>query len=99
MYCLLTDYTEVSYEASIDQKLCDTDPEFAQAGAIFYDKILKRNQALRELMGNEGERKYSKLGNENFGIRHPRIALVHRKQFFESMMSKTEDGEDQFVAA
>lgn len=83
-YFLLKDMTEVHYETVVDKKLCELGPEFIESGVIFYDKLLKRNQALRELMGAEGERKYSKLGNENFFIRQPRIALVHRKQYFEN---------------
>lgn len=99
VYCFLTDFTEVTYETIIDKQLIEADPEFAECGVIFYDKILKRNQALRELMGKEGERKYSKLGNENFGIRQLRIALVHRKQFFESMIKKTGDNEELIETA
>ncbi|KAJ8730786.1 hypothetical protein PYW08_002199 [Mythimna loreyi] len=87
-YFLMKDMTEVHYEADTDQRLCDLGPEFVESGKIFYEKLLNRNQALRELMGSEGERKYSKLGNENFGIRQPRIALVHRKQFFEEKLKE-----------
>ena len=96
-YFLMKDMTEVHYEVDTDKRLCELGPEFVESGIIFYDKNLKRNQALRELMGSEGEKKYSKLGNENFGIRQRRIALVHRKQFFEDKLkelntSKTTDG-------
>ncbi|XP_026752164.1 transmembrane protein 177 [Galleria mellonella] len=85
-YFLMKDVTEVYYETEVDKKLCDLGPEFIENGVIFYDKLLQRNQALRELMGKEGEKKYSKLGNENFGLRQPRLALVHRKQYFEERL-------------
>ncbi|KAJ0175565.1 hypothetical protein K1T71_008724 [Dendrolimus kikuchii] len=87
-YFLLKDMTEVKYETEVDKKLCELGPEYIESGVIFYDKLLKRNQALRELMGREGERKYSKLGNENFGIRQPRLALIHRKQFFDQKLKE-----------
>lgn len=98
-YFLLKDMTEVHYETEVDKKLCDLGPDYIESGVIFYDKILKRNQALRELMGSEGESKYSKMGNENFFIRQPRLALVHRKQYFEHRLKevtgeKKEDLED-----
>ncbi|XP_004925524.1 transmembrane protein 177 isoform X1 [Bombyx mori] len=88
MYFLLKDMTEVYYETEVDKKLCELGPEFIESGLVFYDKILKRNQALRELMGKEGEKKYSKLGNENFGIRQPRLALMHRKHYFQDKLAE-----------
>lgn len=98
-YFLLKDMTEVYYETDVDKKLCALGPEYVKAGAIFYDKMLLRNQALRELMGKEGEKKYSKLGNENFFLRQPRLALVHRKQYFENQLkhleSEQNDDENQ----
>lgn len=80
--------TEVYYETDVDKKLCELGEDFIESGVIFYQKILERNQALRELMGKEGESKYSKLGNENFGLRQPRLALMHRKQFFEEKLKE-----------
>lgn len=87
-YFLMKDMTEIYYETEVDEKLCSLGPDFVKSGVIFYEKILQRNQALRELMGRQGENRYSKLGNENFFLRQPRIALVHRKQFFEEKLKK-----------
>lgn len=87
-YFLMKDMTEVHYETDTDRRLCELGPDYVESGKIFYEKILDRNQALRELMGSEGEKKYSKLGNENFGIRQPRVALVHRKQYFENKLKE-----------
>ncbi|XP_063822565.1 transmembrane protein 177 [Ostrinia nubilalis] len=87
-YFLMKDMTEVHYETSVDKKLCELGPEFVESGVIFYEKMLQRNQALRELMGKDGEAKYSKLGNENFAIRQPRIALSHRKQYFVEKLNE-----------
>ncbi|XP_053612301.1 transmembrane protein 177 [Plodia interpunctella] len=95
-YFLLKDMTEVHYETKVDKQLCELGPEFIESGVIFYEKLLQRNQALRELMGSEGQRKYSKLGNENFFLRQPRIALVHRKAFFEEKLKecRNEEGDE-----
>lgn len=94
-YFLLKDMTEVHYETTVDKKLCELGPDFVESGAIFYEKILQRNQALRELMGKEGESKYSKLGNENFFLRQPRIALIHRKQFFEDKLKEIKTNNEE----
>lgn len=88
LYFLMKDMTEVHYETETDRKLCELGLEYIESGKMFYEKLLKRNQALRELMGREGEQKYSIYGNENFGIRQPRLALVHRKQFFEDKLKE-----------
>lgn len=93
-YFLFKDMTEVSYETQVDRKLCELGPEYIESGILFYDKLLKRNQALRELMGKEGERKYSKMGNENFGIRQPRLVLTHRKLFFEQQLKESQKGDE-----
>ncbi|XP_063534219.1 transmembrane protein 177 [Cydia strobilella] len=95
IYFLMKDSSEVYYETEVDKSLCALGPEYVEAGVIFYDKILKRNQALRELMGAEGEKKYSKLGNENFFLRQPRMALVHRKLYFENELKKLETQDDK----
>ncbi|XP_060803909.1 transmembrane protein 177 [Amyelois transitella] len=92
-YFLMKDMTEIYYETEVDKRLCELGPEFIESGIIFYEKLLKRNQALREFMGSEGERKYSKLGNENFFLRQPRLALIHRKQFFEEKLKESKEEE------
>ncbi|XP_038214974.1 transmembrane protein 177 isoform X2 [Zerene cesonia] len=88
IYFLFKDMTEVHYEARTDEVLSKLGPDFIESGIIFYEKLLARNQALRELMGAEGEAKYSVFGNENYGLRQPHIALVHRKQFFENIIKE-----------
>lgn len=96
VYFLMKDMTEIHYEISVDKKLCELGPDFIESGVIFYEKLLQRNQALRELMGKEGEKKYSKLGNENYSLRQPHVALIHRKQYFDEQLkeSKEKVGED-----
>lgn len=91
IYFLLKDITEVHYETSTDKALVELGPDYIKNGVIFYEKLLGRNQALRELMGSEGERKYTVKGNVNYGIRQPHVALVHRKQFFESKLKQNTD--------
>lgn len=90
-YFLFKDMTEVHYEAQVDKKLCELGPDYIEAGLIFYEKLLQRNVALRELMGNEGKSKYTKLGNENYSVRQPHISLNHRKQFFELKLKEVNE--------
>ncbi|XP_045533538.1 transmembrane protein 177 [Pieris brassicae] len=92
-YFLLKDATEVHYETSTDKALVQLGKEYVESGVIFYEKLLARNQVLRELMGPEGERKYTVKGNVNYRLRQPHVALVHRKQFFEKIL-KADDPEE-----
>ncbi|RZC35482.1 transmembrane protein 177, partial [Asbolus verrucosus] len=78
-YALCKDVTQVYFEDKIDKELKRNN----QGGKEFYTKLLERNIVLRKLLGREGERAYSVLGNENYFIRHKRIPLAQRKIFFE----------------
>lgn len=52
----------------------------AAAGIRFYDKILKKNVALRNLTG---QNIYTAMGNENYLLRQKSLPLTARKSFFE----------------
>lgn len=97
VYFLMKDMTEIHYEISVDKKLCELGPDFIESGVIFYEKLLQRNQALRELMGKEGEKKYSKLGNENYSLRQPHVALIHRKQYFDEQLKESKEKVDEDI--
>ncbi|EDW91081.1 transmembrane protein 177 [Drosophila yakuba] len=79
IWSFMKDYNQVSMDAEIDQRLASMGPQFVEAGASFYDKHLKKNIALRELIGNDI---YTALGNENFMIRQKSMPLTARKSFF-----------------
>ena len=59
-WSFLKDFNQVSYDADIDKKLADMGPELVNAGVRYYDKILKKNIALRSLIGDDT---YTAKGN------------------------------------
>lgn len=61
--------------------LASLGPGFISAGLRFYDKLLKKNIACRELTGDNSE--YTAMGNENYLVRRKRLPLTIRKAFFE----------------
>lgn len=65
--------------------------EFIEAGIGFYDKLLKKNIACRQLSGDETE--YTALGNENFIFRQKRLPLTIRKTFFEEKLKELDEKE------
>jgi hypothetical protein len=71
----------VSYDGDTDEKLAELGPKFIDAGVRFYDKLLKKNIAIRALTGDNSQ--YTAMGNENFMFRQERLPLTVRKAYFE----------------
>lgn len=60
--------------------------EFIDAGIRFYDRILKKNIALRGLTGDNSI--YTAKGNENYFLRQKSMPLTIRKSYFEMRMEE-----------
>lgn len=67
------------YETSVDRKLAALGQDMVDAGARFYDKILKKNIAMRKLTGDNY---YTAGGNINYMLRQKAVPLTNRKDFF-----------------
>jgi len=80
LYAFLTDFTQVYYETCVDKELAEMGPEMTAAGIRFYDKMLKKNVALRNLTG---QNIYTASGNEKAFLRQKSLPLTIRKSFFE----------------
>lgn len=77
----MKDFNQVTTDADIDKKLATLGPQFVAAGVTYYDKHLKKNIALRNLIGDNT---YTALGNENYLLRQKSLPLTARKSFFEN---------------
>lgn len=87
-YCFAKDMLRVSTEEEIDETLASVGKEYAEAGVGFYDKILKKNMAIRHLTGSN---QFTALGNINDYFRTVTTPLTYRKAFFESIVKKLND--------
>ncbi|XP_057653852.1 transmembrane protein 177 [Diorhabda carinulata] len=87
IYIMAKDLSQMYYEKNIDLELKKTDIIFLQGGKEFYSKLLERNKALRQLLGKDGERLYSVLGNENYILRQKHIPLVQRLSSFDDTIT------------
>ncbi|XP_077286338.1 transmembrane protein 177 [Arctopsyche grandis] len=92
-YFFAKDVTQMSIEESVDEKLCELGPKFIQSGIEFYDNLIKRNIALRELLGGEGESSYSTTGNNLYYFRQKTLPLTGRKKYFESKLEEYKKNE------
>ncbi|XP_026480982.1 transmembrane protein 177 isoform X2 [Ctenocephalides felis] len=87
-YIFAKDYTETYYEGVVDEQLANIGPHMALTGVNFYNKILQRNIALREFIGDDS---FTSYGNENFLIRQRRLPLTYRKEYFEKRCKEYEE--------
>lgn len=91
VYLFIYNLLKVSYDESTDEELATFGKTFLEAGIRFYDKLLKKNIAVRELTGDDSE--YTALGNENFILRQKRLPLVSRKSFLEEKLKELDEKE------
>ncbi|CAG0896034.1 unnamed protein product [Darwinula stevensoni] len=72
MWLFLSDALRVHHERGADDFACSMGEDYIRGGIEYYEKLLQRNLALRELMGKEGEHKFSGKGNprELFRFKH-----------------------------
>uniref|UniRef100_A0A182PHU4 Amino acid transporter n=1 Tax=Anopheles epiroticus TaxID=199890 RepID=A0A182PHU4_9DIPT len=81
IYSFSTDMTEIYYETDVDKQMATLGPDVVDAGARFYDKVLKKNIAIRKLTGEDY---YTAKGNVNYMIRQKAAPLTLRKEFFQT---------------
>lgn len=84
-YCLMKDMSRVYTERETDAALSNLDKEYVEAGVGFYDKILKKNMAIRHLTGSN---QFTALGNINDYLRTVTTPLTQRKAFFEKKLKE-----------
>lgn len=92
LYSFLTDYTQVYYDTAVDKELCEAGPEFMDAGVRFYDKLLKKNIAVRNLLGDNS---YTVMGNEKYLLRQKSLPLTIRKSYFELRLDELKKSLEQ----
>lgn len=73
-------------DGETDERLASLGENFIAAGIRFYDKLLKKNMACRDLTGDLTE--YTATGNENFMLRYQRLPLTIRKSYFEKRLQE-----------
>jgi hypothetical protein len=83
----------VTYDGETDERLAEMGKGYIDAGVRFYDKLLKKNMACRELTQDDSE--YTALGNENFLVRQKRLPLTLRKHFFEMKLKELVEKESR----
>ncbi|GFT48766.1 transmembrane protein 177 [Nephila pilipes] len=68
-----------------DKQAAVTGPDYLVGGIEFYQKMLQRNKALRELLGERGERLYDKDGNDNYFFLTPKLPIRKRLELLQDL--------------
>ncbi|XP_067634007.1 transmembrane protein 177 [Eurosta solidaginis] len=89
IWSFMKDFNQVQYDTDIDKKLCQLGPQFVEAGIGYYDKLLKKNLALRELIRDDT---YTAKGNVNYLIRQKSLPLTLHKSYFEKKLQDIREG-------
>ncbi|CAN7996918.1 unnamed protein product [Ixodes hexagonus] len=77
-YICLKDATSQYWDRKADESAAALGREYAEGGVEYYQKILQKNRALREMMGKAGESTYTSKGNISRIFRTDHLPLTHR---------------------
>ncbi|XP_055307159.1 uncharacterized protein LOC129571383 [Sitodiplosis mosellana] len=93
IYSFITDTIRISQVSSIDKALVELGTDVIESGIRFYEKLLRKNIAIRELSGKD---LYSVKGNEYPGLlRFNVFPLTTRKLFLQTALQETKKKETE----
>lgn len=89
-FLLMKDMITTSLEMWSDEKAADIGKDYVLGGLEYYECLIERNKALREAMGENGDKYYTAGGNVKEWIRVSQVPLTSR---FDYMKKRLEDHE------
>ncbi|XP_050732278.1 transmembrane protein 177-like [Eriocheir sinensis] len=95
VFILGTDMMTVSSEAKGDGAAAAMGKGYAEGGVEFYQKVLGRNVALRELMGSDGEKLFTAMGNDELLVRTRHLPYTMRLDSMKKHLKKYEKEEEE----
>lgn len=88
MFLCIKDASSQYWDKQADKNAASMGPDYLQGGIEYYEKMLQRNRALRELMGEAGEKIYTSKGNINHWLRTPHLPLTYRLDTLREMLDQ-----------
>jgi len=86
VWFLIRTATENFYQKKADEKLCDIGEEYIRGGIEYYETLIQRNLALRNILP-DGENMYSKQGDQiEFLSELSELPLTYRKKYLENRL-------------
>lgn len=98
MYICFKDGMSQYWDRKADHRAAALGRDYVEGGIEYYEKVLHRNRALRELLGNEGQRCYTSKGNINRLLRSDHVPITHRLDSLRSELHASGKSESEFSA-
>ena len=90
-YCFASDSYSWYRDRKVDRQAAGLGLEYAEGGVEFYNKLLKRNIALRALIGPEGGKRYTAYGNDIHFWRSPTVPLTSRRDAMQDYVKSMQE--------
>ncbi|KAL1415995.1 hypothetical protein MTO96_028342 [Rhipicephalus appendiculatus] len=78
VYIGFKDAMSQHWDKKADSEAASLGRDYVEGGIEYYEKLLQRNRALRELLGDEGRKYYTSKGNINRLLRSDHVPISHR---------------------
>ncbi|XP_065285918.1 transmembrane protein 177 [Dermacentor albipictus] len=101
VYICFKDAMSQLWDKRADREAAALGRDYVEGGIEYYEKLLQRNRALRELLGDEGRKCYTSKGNINRILRTDHIPITHRLDVLKNQLqvdSKEADSMSEFSA-
>lgn len=90
-FLLFKDTCTLLLEDRVERNVAALGEEYVQGGVEYYEKILKRNIALRTLLGSQGEKRFTACGNDNTLFRTRTLPNTMRYDNMKKALQKVEN--------
>jgi len=77
-YIMISDSSHCWYDNRVDQTAAKLRKVYAEGGVEYYEKVLRRNCALRTLLGSKGTKQFTRYGNVVSLWRNRSVQLTSR---------------------
>ncbi|KAK8783514.1 hypothetical protein V5799_010117 [Amblyomma americanum] len=98
MYICFKDGMSQYWDKEADHRAAALGRDYVEGGIEYYEKVLRRNRALRDLLGNEGAKYYTSKGNINRLLRTDHVPLTHRLDRLRSRLHVSDESESELTA-
>uniref|UniRef100_G3MRC9 Transmembrane protein 177 n=1 Tax=Amblyomma maculatum TaxID=34609 RepID=G3MRC9_AMBMU len=98
LYICFKDGMSQYWDKKADNRAAALGRDYVEGGIEYYEKVLLRNKALREMLGKEGERSYTSKGNVNRLLRSDHVPLTHRLDSLRSRLHLSSEIESELSA-
>lgn len=97
IYITLDDALHCRYDNSVDKAAARLRKIYAEGGVEYYDSVLKRNRALRTLLGSRGDKQFTYYGNIVSVWRNHTVQLTTRRDNLLKYLAEYKGQEETVV--